>query len=74
LVELEATLAWAEVSAGAESNVSTEQTEHKIKIRKQRKYKILKANTKRLKLSALPYIRRLLNNEHEMKNQVMKSI
>ena len=49
-------------------------TEHKMKIRNQKKYKILKANTKRMKQSALPYMRRLLNNEHEMKAKVMKSI
>ena len=49
-------------------------TEHKIKMRKQDKYKILKANTKRLKQSPLPYMRMLLNNEHEMKAQVIKGI
>ena len=49
-------------------------TEHKMKMRKTKKYKILKANTKRLKQSALPYMRRLLNNEQEMKNQIMNSI
>ena len=48
--------------------------EHKMEIRNKKKYKVLKANTKRLKQSALPYMRRLLNNEHAMKAQAMKNI
>ena len=47
---------------------------HNMKMRKEKKYKILKANTKRLKQSALPYMRRLLNDEYEMKAKVMKII
>jgi hypothetical protein len=41
-------------------------TEHKMKIRKQKKYKIFKANTKRLKQSALPYMRRLLKTNCQL--------
>ena len=45
-----------------------------MKMRKQKKYNILTANTNRLKQSALPSMRRLLNNELEMTAQVMKII
>ena len=38
-------------------------TNHKMTLRKQKKYKSLKANTKRYKQSALPYMRKLLNDE-----------
>ena len=38
------------------------------------KLKMLKAKTKRFKQSALPYMRRLKINEHDMKAQVMKSL
>ena len=47
--------------------------DHKMKLRKQKKYKILKANTKRYKQSALPYMRRLLNDEDAKKSLFLKN-
>ena len=40
---------------------------HAMKIRKPRKYKTYKQNTKRLKKSALPYMRKLLNDKNKRK-------
>ena len=48
-------------------------TGHKMKLRRKKKYKILKANTKRYKQSALPYMRRLLNDENEKKSLFLKN-
>ena len=47
--------------------------DHKMKLRKQKKYKILKANTKRYKQSALPHMRRLLNDEDTKKSLFLKN-
>ena len=49
-------------------------SKHKMKKRKERKFKTNKQNTKRLKKSALPYMRKLLNNEYEMKNRIIQNI
>ena len=46
--------------------VSFEQNKYKMTLRNQKKYKSLKANTKRYKQSALPYMRKLLNDEFTM--------
>ena len=48
--------------------------EYGMKLRKPTKYKINKQNTKRLKKSALPYMRKLLKDENEKKEITMKNI
>ena len=45
-----------------------------MKTRKKRKYKIFKQNTKRYQNSAIPYMRRLLNNEYEKKGKMIENI
>ena len=47
------------------------QTEHKMKKRKTRKFKINFAKTKRYKKSAIPYMANLLNKDDERKNLMM---
>ena len=47
---------------------------HEMKIRKPRKYKTYKQNTKRLKKSALPYMRKLLNDKNEKNQIILKNI
>ena len=49
-------------------------SKHKMKIRKQKKYKTNKQNTNRLKKSALPYMRKLLNDEYEKKQKIIQNI
>ena len=44
---------------------------HGMKLRKSTTYKINKQNTKRLKKSALPYMRKLLNDENEKKETLI---
>ena len=44
-----------------------------MKKRKQQKYQTKKQNTNRYKKSALPYMRKLLNNENERNNKIMKT-
>ena len=45
-----------------------------MKLRKPQKFKTNKENTKRLKKSALPNIRKLLNDENDKKQKNIKSI
>ena len=49
-------------------------TKHQMKKRKTPKYEMIKAKTKRYKQSSLPYMTKLLNEEHEQKSQIMKRI
>ena len=49
-------------------------SKHKMNLRNKRKYKTNKQNTKRYKNSALPYMRKLLNNEHRKKQKIIKEI
>ena len=49
-------------------------TKHQMKKRKTLKYEMIKAKTKRYKQSSLPYMTKLLNEEHEQKSQIMKRI
>ena len=51
-----------------------ENSKHKMKTRKKEKYKIFKQNTKRYQNSAIPYMRRLLNNEYEKKGKIIENI
>ena len=51
----------------------TRKTKHKMKKRYQRKYQTRKIKTKRLKKSALPYMTKLLNDEHEMKERILEN-
>ena len=41
--------------------------------RKQQKYQTKKQNTNIYKKSAFPYMRKLLNNENERNNKIMKT-
>ena len=50
-----------------------QETNHHMKKRKQKKFKTSKQNTDRLKKSALPYMRKLLNDENEQKNLIIES-
>ena len=43
-----------------------------MKKRHETKYKTKMVKTKRYKQSALPFMRKLLNEEHKLKNQNMK--
>ena len=45
-----------------------------MKMRKQKKYKTNKQNTNRLKKSALPYMRKLLNDEYDRKQKIIQNI
>ena len=45
-----------------------------MKKRKQKKYKTNKQNTNRLKKSALPYMRKLLNDEYDRKQKIIQNI
>ena len=47
-------------------------TEHQMMKRKTRKYQTFKANTNKLKKSALPYMRKLLNDESEAKKKWLR--
>ena len=47
---------------------------HKMKTRNKEKFKIYKKNTKRYEKSAIPYMRKLLNNEYEEKRKIIKGI
>ena len=49
-------------------------SKHIMKTRKHKKYKTNKQNTKRFKKSALPYMRKLLNNECEKKKRIIQNI
>ena len=49
-------------------------SKHGMKLRKPKKFKTNKENTKRLKKSALPYMRKLLNDENDKKQKIIKSI
>ena len=51
-----------------------ENSKHKMKTRKKEKYKIFKQNTKRYQNSAIPFMRRLLNNEYEEKGKIVEKI
>ena len=46
-------------------------TKHKMTLRNQKKYKSLKANTKRYKQSGLPYMTKLLNDEFTKKSMFL---
>ena len=48
-------------------------SKHKMKKRNENKYEMKKNRTKRLKMSALPYIRKLLNDENLRKTKFMKN-
>ena len=45
---------------------------HKMKKRKVEKYKVNRANTKRYKMSAIPYMQRLMNENNAMNVKIMK--
>ena len=45
-----------------------------MKMRKGNKYKTNKQNTNRLKKSALPYMRKLLNEEYNRKQKIIQNI
>ena len=49
-------------------------TKHQMKKRKTNKYEMIRAKTKRYKQSSLPYMTKLLNEEHEQKRKIMKKI
>ena len=49
-------------------------SKHAMKKRKQKKYKTNKQNTNRLKKSALPYMRKLLNDEYDRKQKIIQNI
>ena len=49
-------------------------TNHKMTLRNQKKYESLKANTKRYKQSALPYMKKLLIDEFTKKNMFLKKV
>ena len=51
-----------------------ENTKHGMKTRKKRKFKISKQNTKRYQNSAIPFMRKLLNNEYERKVKIIENI
>ena len=51
-----------------------ENTKHGMKTRKKRKFKISKQNTKRYQNSAIPFMRKLLNNEYERKSKIIGNI
>ena len=42
-----------------------------MKTREKKKIKIFKQNTKRYQNSAIPFLRKLLNNEHERKAEMI---
>jgi hypothetical protein len=44
-----------------------------MKMRKVKKYKTNKQNTNRLKKSALPYMRKLLNEEYNRKQKIIEN-
>ena len=46
---------------------------HKMKKRKEQKFVVNKANTKRYKRSAIPYMQNLLNLEDDRKHAILKS-
>ena len=48
------------------------QPKHKMKKRKTKKYEVFKSRTERHKRSALPYMRNLLNSEHEQNKLLME--
>ena len=48
-------------------------SKHKMKKRNENKYEMKKNRTKRLKMSALPYMRKLLNDENLRKTKFMKN-
>ena len=45
-----------------------------MKKRKTYKYEMIRAKSKRYKQSSLPYMTKLLNEEHELKRKIMKNI
>ena len=49
-------------------------SKHGMKMRKVEKYETNKQNTNRLKKSALPYMRKLLNEEYNRKQKIIESI
>ena len=49
-------------------------SKHVMKMRKQKKYKTNKQNTNRLKKSALPYMRKLLNDEYDRNEKIIQNI
>jgi hypothetical protein len=49
-------------------------SKHGMEMRKVKKYKTNKQNTNRLKKSALPYMRKLLNEEYNRKQKIIKNI
>ena len=49
-----------------------QKSKHPMKKRHETKYKTKMVKTKRYKQSALPFMRKLLNEEHKLKNQNMK--
>ena len=46
---------------------------HKMKKRNENKYEMKKNRTKRLEMSALPYMRKLLNDENRRKTEFLKN-
>ena len=50
-----------------------EKTNHKMTYSKQKKYKSLKVSTKRYKQFALPYVRKLPNDEYTKKSIIVKN-
>ena len=51
-----------------------ENTKHVMKTSKKRTFKIFKQNTKRYQNSAIPFMRKLLNNEYERKSKIIGNI
>ena len=47
-------------------------SKHIMKKRKHKKFKTKRIKTKRMKKSALPYMRKLLNDEYQTKNDLIK--
>ena len=52
---------------------SLKKSKHKMKKRNENKYEMKKNRTKRLEMSALPYMRKLLNDENRRKTKFMKN-
>ena len=50
------------------------ESKHKMKKRIVNKYKTKRNNTKRMQKSALPYMRKLLNDEYQTKQKTMNEM
>ena len=54
--------------------IPLKKSQHKMKKRKQKKFKTTRSKTKRMQKSALPFMRKLLNEEYQHKSEIIQNI